>query len=75
VHAPAVLVYPVPRQRVGEDRHHGPHVRRTGPQTVVHRHVRCVELLGAGCPEPLSWIVRVPDIEVAFTGEGFMLVV
>jgi hypothetical protein len=70
VRAAAVLVVAVPRQSVVNDGGEGPHVWQAGPQAVVSRDVRGVQLARAGGPEALTRVVPVPDVEVAWKKGG-----
>src|SRR5262249_52087113 len=49
---------------VANDRGHWAQVRQTGPEAVKDTHVRTVQLLGTSCPEPLAWVVQMPEIQV-----------
>lgn len=62
VDAAAVLVGAVPREGVLDDGGEGPHVGEVGPEAIMGRDVRGVELLGAAGPEAFAGIVEVPDV-------------
>lgn len=53
---PTVLIYPVPGECVCDNCHEGAHVGEGGPQAVVSRNVRGVELFRAGGPEAFAGI-------------------
>ena len=46
----------IPGEGVGDDGHEGPHVGETGPEAVVGRDVRAVQLFAAGGPEAFAGV-------------------
>jgi hypothetical protein len=63
VAAPAVRVFAV-LDRLAGDGQHRAQVGEDGPEAVAVGQVRTFQLLGAGGPEALPWVVQVPRVEI-----------
>ena len=68
VHAPTVLVPPVPGKRVVGDGRHRAQVRQTAPQSVAGADMRRMQRARLAAEEMLRQVVLVPQVEVADLG-------
>jgi hypothetical protein len=68
VDTPSILIDAIIRQTVCRDRDQGPEIRQVRPEPVERRHMGRLQLARPRRPKPLTWIMKVPNVQIADLG-------